>query len=366
MYVYHIHVFSCIGNILLSHPYFQHLFSPKNSTCPITNTSLLLQKEPQRLLRADSLGSFVVFGTDSMGASASLKAAKLCLGKDGGKPNNQAGERQIFFVPIKFWWGPCLASIFFLIMGMPWSLNGMDQYGCHGRIRSLHKIHKHSINYQLFFHPRCTSSTDSLTFTAQQRDLGPDRPAPRQCRCTYLTSGALKPKPQTHGVNDDPKDFGDSGLENWLETNLAANLSRGLGANWTSMSGRMTLTLECPEICLEHQLLISMWKVGWQLTPVDCHEGKRMQLRMNCRKNRTAYHKAWHTASFLPWFLHQNHVGISDPKKPHPFPDQKLTPFGAQNQGDPNVFRAASRAQQVHHSLLPALVQQGYVGPPEN
>lgn len=102
MYVYHIHVFSCIGNILLSHPYFQHLFSPKNSTCPITNTSLLLQKEPQRLLRADSLGSFVVFGTDSMGASASLKAAKLCLGKDGGKPNNQAGERQIFFVPIKF------------------------------------------------------------------------------------------------------------------------------------------------------------------------------------------------------------------------------------------------------------------------
>ena len=265
MYVYHIHVFSCIGNILLSHPYFQHLFSPKNSTCPITNTSLLLQKEPQRLLRADSLGSFVVFGTDSMGASASLKAAKLCLGKDGGKPNNQAGERQIFFVPIKFWWGPCLASIFFLIMGMPWSLNGMDQYGCHGRIRSLHKIHKHSINYQLFFHPRCTSSTDSLTFTAQQRDLGPDRPAPRQCRCTYLTSGVLKPKPQTHGVNDDPKDFGVSGLENWLETNLAANLSRGLGANWTSMSRRMTLTLECPEICLEHQLLISMWKVGWHL-----------------------------------------------------------------------------------------------------
>lgn len=80
MYVYHIHVFSCIGNILRSHPYFQHLFSPKNSTCPISNTSLLLQKEPQRLLRADSLGSFVVFGTDSMGASASLKAAKLCLG----------------------------------------------------------------------------------------------------------------------------------------------------------------------------------------------------------------------------------------------------------------------------------------------
>ena len=95
------------------HITFQHLFSPKNSTCPITNTSLLLQKEPQRLLRADSLGSFVVFGTDSMGASASLKAAKLCLGKDGGKPNNQAGERQIFFVLYKVLMGALFGCIFF-------------------------------------------------------------------------------------------------------------------------------------------------------------------------------------------------------------------------------------------------------------
>ena len=91
-------------------------------------------------------------------------------------------------------------------------INRMDQHGC--SLTRLRSLHKHSINYcinKFFFDPRCTSSTDSFTFTAQQRDLGPDL-APRQCRCIYLARGAAKQQPQ--GVNNDPKDLGDAGLEN--------------------------------------------------------------------------------------------------------------------------------------------------------
>lgn len=120
MYVYHIHVFSCIGNImqhtsvtsLFSTSFFsqkiQHVQSPTHHFCFKRNPKDCCGRIPWEALSSSGPTLWV--------PPLRSRQQSFASAKDGGKPNNQAGERQIFVVPCcsyKVLMGALFGFIFF-------------------------------------------------------------------------------------------------------------------------------------------------------------------------------------------------------------------------------------------------------------
>lgn len=265
----------------------------------------------------------------------------------GSQTTKQVNGKYLLFL-IKFWWGPCLAAILFLIMGMPWSLNGMDQYGCHGLIRSLHKIHKDSINYQRFFFIQ-DALLPLTPWLSQHNSVIWDQidqllanvvvhisPAEHWSRSPKPMEWMMIPK--TSAILAWKIDWKQILLQIcpavWEPTEPPC-----LGG-WRSLWSvrRFVLSISCWYPCGR---LVDTCRLPWRQEdaiktciyiyspqkPFPCDNVPKWtaaKIAHHTTRPDTQHHFSHDSYTRTTWeFLIQ--------KKPHPFPDQKLTPFGTQN-----------------------------------